>query len=117
MKIKKFTEEGHKKWVELYNEIFLSINKNVTNPRAPGDAIKKGFTKELQKKIEYLKSNNEISEELQNSDNIDPQKKFVNSYELATHIDKALSRYKYHEITNDNKLWDWLALIFFEKIF
>ena len=67
MKIKKFTEEGHKKWVELYNEIFLSINKNVTNPRAPGDAIKKGFTKELQKKIEYLKSNNEISEELQNA--------------------------------------------------
>ena len=42
----KIYEEGHKKWVELYNEIFLSINKFVSNPRAPGDAIKKGFTKE-----------------------------------------------------------------------
>ena len=117
MKIRKFTEEGHKKWVELYNEIFLSINKFVSNPRAPGDAIKKGFTKELKKKIEYLKSNKELTEELEESGNIEPNKEFKNSYELAVHIDTALKNYKYYEITNDNKLWDWLALIFFDKIF
>ena len=64
MKIRKFKKKVIK-WVELYNEIFLSINKFVSNPRAPGDAIKKGFTKELKKKIEYLKSNKELTEELE----------------------------------------------------
>ena len=47
IKIRKFTTEGRKKWLSLYNEIFISIDSKVLNRRAPKEGIKKGFTSSI----------------------------------------------------------------------
>jgi len=120
MKIRRFNDEGHKKWVNLYNEIFISINKLVSNPRAPGDAIKDGYSDDLQKKVEYLQEemeSSEMSEEIDKSIDVKFDEDYKNSYEFAKDINNSLKNCNYNEISSDKKLWDWISLKFFNQIF
>mgnify|MGYP001246559582 FL=1 len=64
MKIRKFTEEGHKKWVELYSEIFTSIDDKIVNRRSTTEGIKKGFNNDLKKRVKYLQNDESLSIEL-----------------------------------------------------
>lgn len=117
MKIRKFTEEGHKKWVELYSEIFTSIDDKIVNRRSTTEGIKKGFNNDLKKRVKYLQNDESLSIELDKSRQLDFSKNYSNSYLLAKDINLALKDYQYSDINYDNKLWDWLSLMFFENVF
>ena len=43
MKIKKFNSEGHSKWIEFYNELFLQIKNNSKGSKISPDDIKNGY--------------------------------------------------------------------------
>ena len=110
MKIRKFTEQGHQEYKNLYREIFESIKNKNGN-------IKKGYTKNLKKKIKSMQENfltNSIdigaSQEIKN-------KNFKSAYDLGVCLDNALRDLSYIKIQNDAALWDWIALFFFDQIF
>ena len=71
IKIRRFTAEGRKKWLSLYNEIFVSIDSKVLNRRAPKEGIKKGYTSSLKKKVDFLKNDFELTEEVSNTKEIE----------------------------------------------
>jgi hypothetical protein len=116
IKVHRFTDEGLKKWRNLYGEIFLSIDSKVENRRSPGKAIIKGFNENLKKKFFYLKDDTTIIEEVKNSKELNI-KNFKNSFEMANEINNALINIEYSEISEDCNLWDWLSMILFEQIF
>ena len=109
MNIRRFTESGHTKYVKLYNKIKESVNQENKN-------IEKGYTVALQNEIKFLK------EDLSNSEEIFPQIEikemtFKDSYEFGIYLNKLLESQEFSEISFDKKLWDWLALFYFENIF
>ena len=57
MKLRRFTEDGHNKYILLYDKIKDSIIKQ------KGD-VKKGFTKKLKDEIEDLLNDNSFSTEI-----------------------------------------------------
>lgn len=116
IKIRRFTAEGRKKWLSLYNEIFISIDSKVLNRRAPKEGIKKGFTSSLKKKVDFLKNDFEFTEEVSKAKDLEI-KKFKNSYELAKAIHYSLKECEYSDIYEDECLWDWLALQLWDQIF
>ena len=63
MKLRKFTDTGHAKYVLLYNKIKESVIKN------NGD-IKKGYTKVLKDEIEDLKNDISYSKEVLSGKNL-----------------------------------------------
>ena len=81
MKLRKFTEEGHGKYILLYDTIKESINKNNKD-------IEKGFSKKLQEEIKNLntinKGNNEKDVFLSKIDIIKKKLKDEDSKELST---------------------------------
>lgn len=116
IRIKKFTPDGIKKWKALYNEIFLSIDSKVSNRRAPKEGIKKGYSNILKKKVEFLRNDVDLTEDVLNSKDLEI-KKFKNSYELGLAVYNSLKDCEYRDIYEDECLWDWLALQFWEQIF
>ena len=67
MKIRKFNSEGHNKWVEFYNELFVEIKKISKGSKISPEDIKKGYNKHFKEKYELIKNSNDFSEELTNS--------------------------------------------------
>jgi hypothetical protein len=109
MNIRRFTESGHVKYIKLYNKIKDSINEENKN-------IEKGYTAALQNQIKILQ------EDISNSEEIFPKtevksKSFKDSYEFGVYLNKLLDKQEYSNISFDKKLWDWLALFYFENIF
>ena len=49
MKIKKFNSEGHGKWIEFYNELFLQIKNNSKGSKISPEDIKKGYNETFRK--------------------------------------------------------------------
>ena len=43
MKIRKFNSEGHNKWVEFYNELFVEIKRISKGSKISPEDIKKGY--------------------------------------------------------------------------
>lgn len=120
MKIRRFNTEGHSKWINLYNEIFISINKLVVNPRAPGDSIIKGFTEDLKKQVKHLQEemdSTELSEEIKDSSEVNFSNNYENSFNFAKDLNSALKNCAYKDISSDKNLWDWVSLKFFDQIF
>jgi len=115
MKIRKFNSEGHNKWVEFYNELFIEIKKISKGSKISPEDIKKGYNKHFKEKYELIANSNDISEELTNSKDF-KVKSFDNSYELAKSINIALSEYNFYEIDR-SEVWDWIAMILFDQIF
>ena len=111
MKIRRFTEEGHKKWVELYSEIFTSIDDKIVNRRSTRDGIKNSNNNDLKKRVQYLQGDESLSIELDKSGQLDFSKSYSNSFLLAKDINIALKNHRYSDINYDNKLWDWLSLM------
>jgi hypothetical protein len=116
MKIRKFTFEGHEKWKSFYTDVFLNIKEKSKGRNLSPQNIKDGYNNELKKRYQFiLGSQKEFSEELENSKDYKIQN-YDNSYQLAQSILYSLSEYKFEDI-DDEKMWDWLALVNFEKIF
>ena len=115
MKIRKFNSEGHNKWVEFYNELFVEIKRISKGSKISPEDIKKGYNKHFKEKYELIKNSNDFSEELANSKDF-KVKNFDNSYELAKSINIALSEYNFYEIDR-SEIWDWIAMILFDQIF
>jgi hypothetical protein len=116
MIIRKFTPEGHEKWKSFYTEVFLNIKEKSKGKIPSPQNIKDGYNNELQKKYHHiLESQKENSEELDGSKDYKIEN-YNNSYQLAESILSSLSGYEFEDI-DDEKMWDWLALINFEKIF
>ena len=67
MKIRKFDSEGHNKWVEFYNELFVEIKRISKGSKISPEDIKKGYNKHFKEKYELIKNSNDFSEELANS--------------------------------------------------
>ena len=105
MKIKRFTNEGRKEWSNLYKEIFISIDKMTPNRRSAKEGIVKGYNKDLQKKVEFLKKDKLFSEDVPNAGNLEI-KDYKNSYDLGCAIDLALKDIPYKDLFNDLNLWD-----------
>ena len=59
MKLRRFTEDGHNKYILIYDKIKQSIIQNKKD-------IKKGFTKKLKDEIENLLNNDTLSSEVEN---------------------------------------------------
>ncbi len=116
MKVRKFTDEGHDKWSELYSDIFMSIDSIVTNRRSAKKEIVKGYNQSLKKRVEMLKNDHDLSAILEGAKEFE-MKKFINSFDLALTVDKSLASLDYHEIMNDTKIWDWFSLQLFDQIF
>ena len=89
MKIRKFNSEGHNKWVEFYNELFVEIKRISKGSKISPEDIKKGYNKHFKEKYELIANSNDISEELTNSKDF-KVKSFDNSYELAKSINMGL---------------------------
>ena len=109
MKLRKFTEEGHGKYILLYDTIKESINKNNKD-------IEKGFSKKLQEEIKNLKNNHSLSTEVPLGKNLKEQN-FKTSYELGAYLDNLLKDCNLSEISFDEKLWDWITLFHFDTVF
>jgi hypothetical protein len=109
MKLRKFTEEGHRKYIILYDTIKESINKNNKD-------IEKGFSKKLQEEIKNLKNNHSLSTEVPLGKNLKEQN-FKTSYELGAYLDNLLKDCNLSEISFDEKLWDWITLFHFDTVF
>ena len=54
MKLRRFTEDGHNKYILIYDKIKQSIAENKKD-------IKKGFTKKLKDEVENLLNDNSFS--------------------------------------------------------
>ena len=116
MKIRKFTSEGHEKWKSFYTEVFLNIKEKSKGKIPSPQNIKDGYNNELQKKYQHiLETQKENSEELDDSKDYKIEN-YDNSYQLAESILSSLSEYEFEDI-DDEKMWDWLALVNFQKIF
>ena len=63
MKIKKFNSEGHSKWIEFYNELFLQIKNNSKGSKISPDDIKNGYNETFREKYELIKNSENLSEE------------------------------------------------------
>ena len=74
MKLRRFNDEGHSKYILIYNKIKESIIYK------KGD-VKKGFTKKLKEEIETLLNDNSLSTEVV-SGKILKKQNFENSYLL-----------------------------------
>jgi hypothetical protein len=109
LKLRKFTDTGHAKYVLLYNKIKESVIKN------NGD-IKKGYTKVLKDEIEDLKNDISYSKEVLSGKNLKIQN-FKNSYELGVYLNNLLSDCNQIEINFDEKMWDWITLFHFDLVF
>ena len=79
MKIKKFNSEGHSKWIEFYNELFLQIKNNSKGSKISPDDIKNGYNETFREKYELIKNSENLSEELEKSKKFE-LKTFNNSY-------------------------------------
>ncbi len=77
MKVRKFTDEGHDKWSELYSDIFMSIDSIVTNRRSAKKEIVKGYNQSLKKRVEMLKNDHDLSAILEGAKEFE-MKKFIN---------------------------------------
>jgi len=110
MKIRKFTEQGHQEYKNLYREIFSSIQNKNGN-------IKKGYSQELKKKIKEMQGRTDNSIEIESSKEIEKNKSFKSGYDFGVYITKALKDSSYIKIQGDAALWDWLALFYFDQIF
>ena len=115
MKIKKFNSEGHSKWIEFYNELFLQIKNNSKGSKISPDDIKNGYNETFREKYELIKNSENLSEELEKSKKFE-LKTFNNSYELAKSVNLALSEYDFYLIDRA-EIWDWIAMVLFEQIF
>jgi hypothetical protein len=115
MKIKKFNSEGHNKWIEFYNELFIEIKKVSKGSVISPEDIKKGYNENFKEKYELIKNSEDLSEELSQSKNFEI-KAFKNSYELAKSVNLALSDYNFYEVDKAD-VWDWIAMILFDQIF
>lgn len=67
MKIRKFNSEGHNKWIEFYNELFIEIKKISKGSKISPEDIKNGYSTVFKEKYELIKNSEEYSEELTNS--------------------------------------------------
>ena len=114
MKIKKFNSEGHSKWIEFYNELFLQIKNNSKGSKISPDDIKNGYNETFREKYELIKNSENLSEELEKSKKFE-LKTFNNSYELAKSVNLALSEYDFYLIDRA-EIWDWIAMVLFEQI-
>ena len=115
MKIKKFNSEGHSKWIEFYNELFLEIKNVSKGSKISPEDIKKGYNETFREKYELIKNSKNLSEELDKSKNFEI-KNFNNSYELAKSVNSALSDYDFYLIDR-SEIWDWIAMTLFDQIF
>lgn len=109
MKLRKFTDIGHNKFLLLYKKISDSITNNKKN-------IEKGFTKKLKSEIEILKNDTSCTKEVPNGKNL-KIKDFNNSYELGVYLNNLLVDCSYKDIFMDKKMWDWITLFHFDVVF
>jgi len=109
VKLRRFTEEGHFKYIALYNKIKESILAN-------NNDIEKGFTKRLKNEIENLKNDLSCSTEIPLGKNLKIQN-FVNSYDLGVYLNDILSDCNYNDINFDLRMWDWITLFHFDVVF
>ena len=109
MKLRRFTEDGHNKYILLYDKIKDSIIKQ------KGD-VKKGFTKKLKDEIEDLLNDNSFSTEINSGKSLKKQK-FKNSYDLGIYLNDILKECNQTEIYFDEKMWDWITLFHFDVVF
>ena len=91
MKTRKFNSNGIEKWRSFYRDLFMNI-KTIAGGKISPHHIKEGYSTFYKKKYENLiklDSLENLSEELELSTDF-KIKKFKNSYELATEINKCL---------------------------
>ena len=90
MKLRRFTEDGHQRFREIYENIKISV---IDEGWAKGyKEDHKGHLKELLDKT------------------------FDTSYELGDYLCSLLSGADKSEINHDKYLWDWLSLYYFDQI-
>lgn len=109
MKLRRFTEDGHSKYILLYEKIKNSIIEN------KGD-IGKGFNKKLRLELENLQKNISLSTEVTFGKSL-IKKDFKNSYELGLYLNDLLKDCNQSEIYFDEKMWDWITLFHFDVVF
>jgi len=109
MQVRQFTEEGHKQYKTLIDDIFQSVEKSNQN-------ISKGYTPELKGRINELKKNNRMSNEFEEKIQFEV-KKFSNRHEFGLYLDKIFSEVIGYKLLNNSKLWDWITLQYFDQIF
>ena len=109
MKLRKFNEEGHDRYILIYDEIKNSIIKHKGN-------IKKGFTIKLKDRLENLLNDKSLSIEV-NGAKILKKQNFENSYDLGIYLNEILKDCNQTEIYFDEKIWDWITLFHFDVVF
>jgi len=109
MLVRQFTEGGNREYKSLIDDIFQSVERNNKD-------ISKGYTSELKSRINQLKKNNSLSVEFEKKIQFEV-KKFSNRHEFGVYLDKIFSEVSGYELVNNNKLWDWITLQYFDQIF
>lgn len=109
MKLRRFTEDGHNKYILIYDKIKQSIAENKKD-------IKKGFTKKLKDEVENLLNDDSLSSEVDNGKILKKQN-FKNSYDLGIYLNELLKDCNQNEIYFDEKMWDWITLFHFNDVF
>ena len=117
MKIRKFNSDGIERWRSFYSDLFMNI-KSIAKGKISPNHIIEGYSADFKKKYENLKNADKpdnLSKELDLSGDF-KIKKFKHSFELATEVNRCLSKFKFYDI-DEAGVWDWIAMTLFDQIF
>lgn len=111
IKIREFNLLGNEEFIQFHKKTSeeFKINKNVS--------IKEAVKKIPFEKLNNLITNDDFSEEIENSGEIEINKKFKDRFELGHYLHELLKDCPDNKITNNYYLWNWITASLFQSVY